>query len=107
MGRFVIVAYAPKTGRELDILAAVKKHLVVLKAENLVSDRPAYAMRAANGTIIEVFEWRSAAAINQAHGNPAVQALWQEFGAACDYVPLDSLAEAHQMFAEFEAIDLD
>jgi hypothetical protein len=38
MGRFVIVAYTPKPGREQDLLAAVRKHLQVLRAEGLVSD---------------------------------------------------------------------
>ena len=71
-----------------------------------MTDRPASVMRAADGTILEVFEWRSAEAIQQAHGNPAVQALWAEFGAACDYTPLANLAEAQQMFAEFEAVQL-
>jgi hypothetical protein len=84
----------------------VKKHLQVLHAEGLVTDRPAYVMRATDGTIREVFEWRSAEAIHQAHTNPAVQALWEEFGAACDYTTLANLAEAHQMFAEFEAVAL-
>jgi hypothetical protein len=106
MGRFVIVAYKPKPGREKQLLAAVEKHLNVLKAEQLVTDRPAYAMRAADGTIVEVFEWRSPEAVRQAHGNPAVQALWAEFGAACDYTPLAKLAEAQQMFAEFETVEL-
>jgi quinol monooxygenase YgiN len=106
MGRFVIVAYAPKAGKEEDLLAAVRKHLQVLQAEQLVTDRPAYVMRAADGTILEIFEWRSAEAVQEAHGNPAVQALWAEFGAACDYVPLSKLAEAHQMFAEFDAVSL-
>ncbi len=107
VGRFVIVAYKPKSGKELQLLAAVDKHLKVLRAEQLVTDRPAYAMRAADGTILEVFEWKSAEAIGQAHSNPAVQALWAEFGAACDYVPLTSLPEAHQMFAEFETVSLN
>jgi len=106
MGRFVIVAYTPKAGREEQLLAAVKKHLQVLQAEQLVTDRPASVMRAADGTILEVFEWRSAEAIQQAHGNPAVHALWAEFGAACEYTPLAKLAEAQQMFAEFEAVQL-
>ena len=106
MGRFVIVAYTPKAGREEQLLAAVRKHLQVLHAEQLVTDRPAYVMRAGDGTFLEIFEWRSAEAIQQAHGNPAVQALWAEFGAACDYTPLAKLAEAQQMFAEFEAIHL-
>ena len=106
MGRFVIVAYTPKTGQEAQLIAAVKKRLEVLQAEQLVSDRPGYVMRAADGTIVEVFEWRSAEAISRAHTNPAVQALWAEFGAACDYTPLSRLKEAQQMFAEFDAVSL-
>jgi quinol monooxygenase YgiN len=106
MGRFVIVAYAPKPGMVDALLAAVRKHLQVLRAENLVTDRPAYVMRAADGTIVEVFEWRSAEAIAKAHTNPAVQALWAEFGAACDYRPLSTLAECQQLFAEFDAVSL-
>ena len=104
MGRFVIVAYQPKAGQEQALLAAVKKHLQVLRAAALVTNRPAYVMRAADGTVVEVFEWRSAAAIQQAHSNPAVQALWAEFSAVCNYVPLGKLAEAQQMFAEFDAV---
>ena len=106
MGRFVIVAYTPKTGKEQQLLAAVRKHLHVLQTEQLVTDKPAYVMRAGDGTIVEVFEWRSAQAVQQAHSNPAVQALWAEFGAACDYTPLARLAETQQMFAEFDAVQL-
>lgn len=84
----------------------MKKHLHVLQAEQLVTDKPGYVMRAGDGTIVEVFEWRSSEAINQAHANPAVQALWGEFGAACDYTPLTKLSECHQMFAEFDSVSL-
>ena len=106
MGRFVIVAYTPKPGKDQQLLAAVKKHLKVLQAERLVTEKPAYVMRSGDGTIVEVFEWRSAKAVQEAHGNPAVQALWAEFGAACDYTPLSKLPEAQQMFAEFDAVEL-
>jgi len=106
MSRFVIVAYSPKPGKDNQLLAAVRKHLQVLRAEDLVTDRPAYVMRAADGTIVEIFEWRSAEAIAKAHKTPAVQALWGEFGASCDYRPLSGLAECQQMFAEFEAVAL-
>lgn len=105
MGRIVIVAYAPKPDKEQLLLAAVRKHLQVLRQEQLVTDRPAHVMRAGDGTIVEVFEWRSADAIQEAHRNPAVGALWAEFAAVCEYTPLAKLTEAHQMFAEFEAIE--
>jgi hypothetical protein len=71
-----------------------------------ITDKPGYVMRAGDGTIVEGFEWRSAEAIAQAHNNPAVQALWAEFGAACDYTPLAKLKECHEMFAEFDAVPL-
>jgi quinol monooxygenase YgiN len=106
MGRFVIVAYSPKPGMADHLLAAVRKHLEVLRAEKLVTDRPAYVMRAADGTVVEVFEWQSAEAIAKAHSTAAVQALWAEFGAACDYRPLCGLAECQQLFAEFEPVAL-
>lgn len=106
MGRFVIVAYRPKPGKEEALLVAVKKHVQVLKDQQLVTDRPAYVMRAEDGSLVEVFEWRSAEAIQQAHSNPAVHALWGEFGAACDYTPLTGLPEASQMFAEFDAVEI-
>jgi len=106
MGRFVVVAYPPKQGLEQQLLAAVKKHLDVLRTEQLVTDKPAYIMRAADGSIVEVFEWRSAAAIEKAHSNPSVQALWAEFGAVCEFTPLIKLPEAHQMFAEFDAVEI-
>lgn len=106
MGRIVIVAYTPKPGMEDQLLAAVRKHLHVLRIEQLVTDRPAYVMRAGDGSIVEVFEWRSAAAIEQAHDNPSVQALWDEFSAASDYTPLNQLSETQQMFAEFDALEV-
>nr|UXE45603.1 hypothetical protein Hi04_10k_c5016_00012 [uncultured bacterium] len=106
MGRFVIVNYVPKPGMSAALMATVHKHLQVLRAADLVTDRPAYVMRAADGSIVEVFEWRSAEAIATAHSTPEVQALWEEFGAACDYRPLKELAECQQLFAEFEPIAL-
>ena len=106
MSRSVIVAYTPKPGRSEQLLAVVKKHMRVLLEQKLVSARPAQVMRAADGTIVEVFEWRSAEAIEQAHTNPAVLALWKEFEASCTYTPLAKLAESQQMFAEFDTVEM-
>jgi hypothetical protein len=103
MGRFVIVAYRPKEGCADRLDAVVAKHLRILREQGLITDHEGYVMRAGDGTVVEVFEWRSEAAIEEAHGNAAVGALWAEFGAVCDYVPLASLPQSQQMFAEFDA----
>lgn len=106
MRRVVIVAYRPRASREDALLAAVRKHLDVLRAERLATDRPATVLRAAGGTVVEVFEWASADAVARAHTNAAVHTLWAEFAAAGDYVPLADLPEARQRFAEFGPLDL-
>jgi hypothetical protein len=104
--RMVIVAYRPKAGKEDVLLSELRDHVHLLRSEGLATDRPATLMRARNGTLVEMFEWASPAAIEEAHGNPRVQAMWARFAACCDYVPLNSLAEAGDMFAEFEPVHI-
>jgi len=104
MGRIVIVAYRPKPGKAAALKELTKTHVPRLKAAGLVTDREAVIMEAADGTIVEVFEWLSAEAIKQAHANPVVHQLWAEYAEVCDYVNLNSLTEAQNMFAEFSPI---
>ena len=105
MGRIVIVAYRPKPGKADALKDLTRTHVARLRKEGLVTDREAVIMETADGTIIEVFEWLSAAAIQQAHNNPAVHQLWVEYAAVCDYVPLNTLPETANLFAEFNAVD--
>lgn len=104
-GVCVIVAYRPKAGKAEDLLALVRSRVPTLKKEDLVTDREPVIMRAKDGTIIEVSEWKSRAAIEAAHKNPNVLAMWEKLFALCDCVPLNTLAEAKEMFAGFEPIE--
>jgi uncharacterized glyoxalase superfamily protein PhnB len=99
--RCVIASFRPKPGQEAALLAVVREHVPTLRRLGLATIRPTYAMKAADGTIVEVFEWMSAEAIERAHSHPAVLAMWERFAAACSYVSLTDLAEAAHPFAEF------
>ncbi len=70
-----------------------------------MTEREPVIAETADGTIIEVFEWLSEDAIQNAHKNPAVLQMWGEYAAVCDYVPLNTLAESSNMFAEFKPVD--
>ena len=104
-GVCVIVAYRPKPGKEDDLLELVRSRVPTLRKEGLVSDRAPTIMRARDGTIVEVSEWKSREAIDAAHKNPNVLAMWEKFFARCDCVPLNTLAEAGEMFAGFEPVE--
>ena len=104
-GVCVIVAYRPKSGKEDELLELVQSRIPTLRKEGLVSDRAPTIMRTRDGTIIEVSEWKSREAIDAAHKNPNVLAMWEKFFALCDCVPLNTLAESGETFAGFEPID--
>jgi quinol monooxygenase YgiN len=104
-GVCVIVAYRPKSGRGGELLELVRSRVPTLRKEGLVSDRAPTIMRTRDGTIVEVSEWKSREAIDAAHKNPNVLAMWEQFFALCDCVPLNTLAEAGEMFAGFEPVD--
>lgn len=106
MGVMVIVAYRPRPGKQALLLDLTKEHLSVLCEQHLATERPSYAMQANDGTVIEVFEWKSKEAITAAHTNPVVLKMWERYAEACEYVPLASVKECSDMFAEFVPIKL-
>jgi quinol monooxygenase YgiN len=103
-GVIVIVAYRPKSGKEKETLELVRTRVPTLRKEDLVTDRAPTIMRARDGTIIEVSEWKSHEAIDAAHKNPIVLAMWNKFFTVCDCVPLNTLAESAEPFAGFAPV---
>jgi len=86
-GVIVIVAYRPKPGKERELLELVRNRVPTLRKENLATDREPTIIRARDGTIVEVSEWKSQEAIDAAHKNANVLAMWDKFFAICDCVP--------------------
>ncbi len=105
--RIAISAYRPEDGKEQVLLSEVRDHHPLLWSEGLVTGRQPIILRAKDGTILEIFEWASPAAIEEAHDNPRVTAMWERFARCCDYVPLSDLSEAALLFAEFEPLDIE
>ena len=78
-GIIVIVAYRPKPGKDKELLELVRSRVPTLRKENLVTNRVPTILRARDGTIIEVSEWKSQEAIDAAHKNPKVLSMWNKF----------------------------
>jgi quinol monooxygenase YgiN len=106
MGIMVIAAYRPRPGNEGRLLELTKEHYPILCQQGLVTDRRPYVMLADDGTIIEVFEWKSQAALDAAHTNPEVLKMWERYAEVCEYAPLATVKECSNMFAMFEPIEL-
>jgi hypothetical protein len=101
MGIIVIACYRPHHGKEQELLAETRQHVDILRGEGLVTDREPIIGQAPDGTIVEVFEWKSQHAIDQAHENPVVLDMWARYAACCDYVPIAEVPGAADLFSPF------
>jgi hypothetical protein len=63
-------------------------------------------MRSKDSTLIEVFEWKSRQAIEDAHKNPEILKLWDRFNACCDYGKFKEVPELNEMFPNFEPVEV-
>ncbi len=98
--RLSVVAYRPKPGKEMELLALTLQHVPYLRSHGLATDRAPIIAKAADGTVLEVFEWAEGG-IDKAHGHPAIKQLWARYASLCDYIPLSALEEAQTLFAGF------
>lgn len=105
MERIAIVGYKPLPGKVTELLELMKTHWQRLDEENLVSERKSIIVQSTDGTIIEIFGWKSKEAIELAHSNPIVQKMWAEYAAVCEFVPISEIKESSKLFSEFTPID--
>jgi hypothetical protein len=101
----VLCRYKPHEGRDEDVRALVARHGPVLLAQGLVTPRPFVHATAKDGSLIEIFEWKSEEASRSVHGNPAVMEIWEGLGECARFAPMAELSETQQPFAHFAPLD--
>lgn len=84
--------------------AEMVQHVPTLRRLGLATARPSLVLRAAEGTIVEHFEWVHQAAIDRAHSNPEVLQMWERYEACCEFGTLAGLPNASDLFAEFDYV---
>jgi hypothetical protein len=91
-----LVTYYPKAGRDAELLALLKQHWPVLNRLGLATPRPAKLWRGTDKRtgktfLVELFEWRDAAASDVAHQTPDVMAVWETMGPLLDDMQITRL----------------
>ncbi len=103
-GKMAFALYKPHEGQEEALVAVVEKHLPALREFGLVSDRDGYVARSQDGTIVEIFEWKSADSPGLAHKHPGVAAIWEAIGQIADFPAMRELPEAGSRFPNFDLL---
>lgn len=105
MGLISVAAYRAKPGKEDELRQVIADRLPLLRRLGLATDREPILMRSRDGVFIQISEWASHEAIEKAHETPEVLELWERFTACADFVKLESLAETHEDFTTFDALE--
>jgi hypothetical protein len=98
--------YQPHKGKEEQLNEILRKHIRTLEEENLITSREPIRAKSANGTIIEIFEWKSEQAKDAAHASSAVMKIWNEMMEVAEIKSLSSLEESKHPFPNFEPFSL-
>ena len=98
-----IAAYRPKVGGD-ELLRLLAEDIATLRRRGYVTDRAAPVVRTEDGDLLLVLEWSSEHAVDDAHGDPEVLAVWERKALLADYVAPTAVAGAETPFARWPVI---
>lgn len=101
MGKIVIGSYKPKPGKEAILDRLVHNHVKVLRNQGFATSREPMIMKAGDGTVIEIFEWVSKSAIDEAKQNKDIIEYWNQYNEVCDIIPISQILESTISYSEF------
>jgi len=93
--------YKAHDGKEKSLNEILNIHVRTLEAEDLITSREPIRAQAADGTILEIFEWKSENAKDAAHESPVVMKIWNEIMEVAEIKSLSSLNESNHPFPNF------
>ena len=106
--QFVTATYEVSLKNRAQFLALMKEAEAVMRAEGLITERPAYRMasKAKPELILEIFEWVDETAFERAQKNPKVLAMWGQFETVWKRggFGVNELPEASVPWAEFTSL---
>jgi hypothetical protein len=99
-----LAAYRARAGKDDELLQLLREDVATLRARGHVTDRPAPVVRSAAGELLVVLEWSSEHAVDDAHADPEVAAVWERKRELAEYVPPNDLAGASVPFARWTVV---
>jgi hypothetical protein len=96
--------YQPKDGKNYKLKEILQNHVPTLRQEDLITDQELITIQAEDGTIIEIFEWKSVESKDKAHQLPNVMGIWKEIMEVADIKRFADLTESQMPFPNFKRI---
>ena len=99
-----LAAYRPREGRDEELRRLLEEDVATLRRRGHVTARPAPLIRTPDGELLVVLEWSSEHAVDDAHADAEVLAVWSRKDQLAEYVPPRDLAGAGVPFASWAVL---
>ncbi|KAA3604362.1 MAG: hypothetical protein DWQ01_22400 [Planctomycetota bacterium] len=99
-----VVVYKPLEDKEAEFLQVLGAHWPLLGKHGLVTRTPRVTLRCPSGRVVEIFEWRSKVAAQEAFSIPAIRKCWERIESLANLESLNRLEIADQPFPFLERL---
>ena len=99
-----LAAYRARPGKDDELLQILGEDIATLRARGHVTDRPAPVVRTGDDELMVGLEWSSEHAVDEAHADPEVMAMWERKGELAEYLPPNALTGAGVPFARWTVV---
>jgi hypothetical protein len=104
MRQIALILYSPRKDREQELVEMLQNNIPVMRKLGLITDREQILARTKDGSIIQLFEWKSEESQDQAMAHPVVQEMWLKVGNISEFQKPAAVAEFNEVFSMFETI---
>jgi hypothetical protein len=104
MRHIALILYSPRKDREQELVEMLQNNIPVMRKLGLVTDREQIIARTKDGSILQVFEWKSEDSQDQAMAHPVCQEMWLKVGNISEFQKPAVLAEFNEVFSMFETL---
>jgi hypothetical protein len=104
MHHIALILYSPRKGRKQELIEMLQHNIPVMRKLGLVTDREQILAGTKDGSIIQIFEWKSQDSQEQAMAHPVVQEMWLKAGNISEFQKPAAVAEFNEVFSMFKTI---
>jgi hypothetical protein len=102
--QLAFAAYRPPSGSADDLMDLLREELATLRRRGHVTGRRAPVARTQTGDVLVVLEWSTEHAVDDAHADPEVLAVWDRKARLAEYIPLPELSGSDAPFARWTVV---
>ena len=102
--RLSLSAYRPRIDDRRSLEEHLRQEVEALRSRGHITHRPVPICRTEAGEYLVVLEWSTTTAVDDAHADAAILAIWERKAQLFEYVGVGELARASVPFAAYDIV---